>query len=294
MNFKIFYLIAVFLFGASVAKAGFLFDEPGLKASCHKIHSHAWCVLSAGEMAKGLEDFPREKIEAKMTTSGNPIASTVSLGMASGIAAGVVAPAPGIGHAVGSGMFLASALLNMGSAEAMINNHVLAWMPVNLAATEEEARDLFKNMIDEATKKVFISFVMAEVPSDTKYSRKFKLVGDDCLEGDCTLHMFQVLAMPKLGQAPEWLGGYKAWVFDRSSGPGISWLTTWGRLVNHKYVPNLSKNLPKWVFVSIHPEANNRNIGQRMLLVFNEGKAYAPVFPEIEITGIPTFDGLKK
>ena len=292
-------------------KAGLFFDEFGMKENCQRYASHAWCILSAGEMAKNLEDIPRAKVESKIAASGNPTAATVSLGLASGTAAGLVAPAPGIGRALGSGMYLASALLNMGDSLALSRNQILAWMPMELAANEDEAAALFQTMIIDATKKTFSGFDLSDAPADEKFPESLlQLVGGDCVTGDCILaasltapKTMSNWSKPKSGRSPGWLGGYKAWVFDvRHGGPTVGRLTAWGKEITQQYVPAFSKNLPKWVFISTHPEyiyqTSNlkiqRNNGQKIILVFNEGKAYAPIFPEIEISDVTEFDGKKR
>lgn len=98
---------------------------------------------------------------------------------------------------------------------------------------------------------------------------------------------------PREGKAPEWLGGYKAWVFEFKSGPSMHELWTGEAYESVRYASALSRLLPEWVFLSLSPEhgysgeANARpvtfNAGLRMPLVMNKGQAWLPVFPELEV-----------
>lgn len=295
-KFTFFLLLSALLFEV---KAGFLFDEFGMKTDCHKSYSHAFCVISAAEMAKGLDDIPKSKLLDTSKDSGISLVNTaVDIGLLTGnLMGGGADTALGIGRGFGSSLLLANALMNLGGPMAMSRNQVMAWMPKELAENEEDALKLLNSMILEATKKSFSGFVIEEVPSsDPRYFKRLQLLGKDCGVGDCFLERYDVggAGAPTSGSAPEWLGGYKAWVFRINRAPFIWDLNTWGKYSIQKYVPSLTANLPKWFFVSVSPAFLDRNVGQKMLLVYNSGKAYAPVFPEIELTTEQPFDAIKK
>ena len=48
-KFAFFLLVSALIFEV---KAGFLFDEFGMKTDCHKSYSHAFCVISASDGQK--------------------------------------------------------------------------------------------------------------------------------------------------------------------------------------------------------------------------------------------------
>ena len=126
----------------------------------------------------------------------------------------------------------------------------------------------------------------------------YTISGGDCDRSECLLvrlrHRmadFYVYMRAVEQKAPEWLGGYKAWFI---SGALPSELRVDGDYVSQLFAAKLSTHLPAWFYLSATPETTTGNLsgkvilnkGQKLPVLFNQGKAMATVFPELEFRAI--------
>lgn len=277
-----------------------------------KRYSKAWCVWDAANMSEKLEDVPRDKLDKALKDGG---VTAVDLAYAAGMATGLLR-SPSFGTKwTDISMVLLGALFERKPA-VIGNNKVLAWMPYEMATSPEQADEAMANLLLESTKAALPGYalelsVRRMLPMKTKDSliasldeaQGWELTGPDCPPGQCWLWNKWVghsrPELPKEGRAPDWMGGYRAWVFDLQSGPSIFELWTGKAYESMLYTGALSKALPDWAFLSITPEHQRTtgpkqppiffNPGVRMPIVMNRGRSYLPVFPDIS-----TVDGGQK
>ena len=292
---------------ASLPAQAFLFGDGqrgGARKECLQRHSKAWCVLDAADMSHKLEDVPRDRLDKALKDSG---LSAVDIAYTVGVGTGLLAPAAFMTKWTDISMFLIGSLLEKGPAVVGFNK-VLAWMPREMAGSPEAAEELMHQMLFKATREALQPYAFE--PSTRHYNpnrpRDFgqltwheqpgwELTGPDCPAGQCWLWNQRVghprFERPREGPAPEWLGGYRAWVFDLRSGPSIHELWTGQAYESIRYVSALSRQLPAWAYLSITPEhvhvsGTGRpplrfNPGVRMPMVMHQGQTLLPVFPEV-------------
>ena len=156
---------------------------------------------------------------------------------------------------------------------------------------------MYKARVGEVLKSLTV-----KIPIDGTYTlesenfqaflMKSKLCGSDvCILVDPTNREIEKNDVLNYGGvesvAPKWFGSYKAWIV----GVRMPELTVDGKnFESNLYAAKLSSSLPSWVFVVASPQSPHRefngalvNMGQGLPLVYNEGKVYSIVFPEIEV-----------
>lgn len=264
----------------------------------------AWCVWDASNTRGPLKDIPRNKLipasaHANKNGTGEQL---VDLAVAGATAGGLLNAAPGLSRGADVTMILLGALLGDGQSRVG-RNDLLAWMPADLAGTADEALALYEKTVLDATKNAFPGCTFVDVtlppqPANTAYSlmrkdlKGYLLTGDACAFDGRTLaqmrdgRYFNDGTVAKAGKAPGWLGGYQAWTFNFPS-MRILELIEGDRYASWRYVPALSKHLPPWVFVTLSAENASlgvqMNIGLKLTLVYNEGRATAAIFPDSEL-----------
>lgn len=293
----------------SPAEAGFLGagQRTGAKEDCTKRYSKAWCVWDAANMSEKLEDVPRSKLEKSLQDGGIPL---VDLSYAAGIATGVLPP-PKFGTKWTELSMVLLGMLLERKPPVIGFNKVLAWMPYEMASSPDEAEEVLAKLLAQSTKAALPEYrfelsVRRVRPAAEKTSlsaswdeyQGWEMVGPDCPPGQCWLWNQWVgnsrPERPREGRAPDWMGGYRAWVFDLRSGPSMFELWTGSSYESMRYASALSRVLPEWAFLSITPEhqipsGQNRppvvfNAGVRMPIVMHRGQSLLPVFPEINVT----------
>lgn len=275
----------------------------GARTDCMKRNSFAWCVLDAADMSHKLVDIRRGTLDAALKESGLGV---VDIAFMAGSASGLIAP-PKFGAGwMDISMSLLGAITEKKPA-VLGYNKVIAWMPFEMAATADEADELLINMVHRATRDVFKAYEWQEatIPPFPGRPRRlgtedqfgWLLTGPDCPPGACRLwNNLGRNARPEPpleGKAPEWLGGYKAWVFAFRSGPSMHEFWTGKAYESIRYASALSKLLPEWAYLQMTPEYAISigwlakpllmNPGLRMPLVMNKGRTWLPVFPELDV-----------
>jgi hypothetical protein len=288
---------------ATGASAGWFSDQPGMKQKCMEDHSFAWCMLDAASLSKGVGDYPKESFYKNMGST--KLESAVDVGMFTGAVTGML-NTPGISKGFNASTILLGMLMNS-SPRIVGENLVVAWMPAEMAPNGYEARKLLRRMIFEATKESFPNATLelltfgGEYSLTSTYYTGYALDHDSCGSSKCYLarvrnHIDGKNGLNNLSSAagdvyaPEWLGGGKAWIIqDYMLELAVENAKANTELVTSRYAQVFSKHLPKWVFVSTSPEANMKgtnvkiNRGQGLPIIYNEGKAYLPIFPEIKV-----------
>lgn len=288
------HLLALLLAVTGAQSYAGLFEDPGMGADCLKRFSKAWCVFNAANMSKDLHDMSRDSFAKEAGIGSNGLVDLAMLGATAG---GAFKTTFGLTRGLDAGMLFVNFLLS-GRPAVVGRSRALAWMPKELAASSEEARALFSEMVLKATVESFEGYEISDhlmslaLKSDnysiwrTEY-RALNLKGRDCERTRCDLVNRNDGGNPKFGKAPKWLGGYDAWVFERFTAPSLWDFRVGDEYVARQYVGVLSGRLPEWVFLQLTPETNLTdgtfiNRGIKMPLVYNKGKAHAMVFPEIE------------
>jgi hypothetical protein len=285
---------------ATGASAGLFSDPAGMKQKCMQDHSFAWCMLDAADMSKGIGDYPKESFYKNMGAS--KVESAVDVGMFTGAVTGML-NTPGISKGFNATTILLGMLMNS-SPRIVGDNLVVAWMPAEMAPNGQEARMMFRTMIFGATKEAFPNATLDRLTFGGDYSLAstyytgYALDRESCGSSTCYLAqvrnnidsthgMGMLSGAAKQVDAPEWLGGGKAWFIVEFM---LDLAVEKTEFATNRYAKTFSKNLPKWVFVSTSPEATMKgttgvkiNRGQALPIIYNEGKAYLPIFPEIKV-----------
>jgi len=290
------HLLALLLAVTGAQSHAGLFEDPGMGADCLKYYSKAWCVLNAANMSKDLHDMSRDSFVKEAGIGSNGLVDLAMLGATAG---GAFKTTFGLTRGIDVGMRFVNFLLS-GKPAVVGQSRALAWMPKELATSSEEARVLFSEMVLKATIESFDGYEVSDniaplrLKSDpytiwrNEY-RAFGLKGRDCETTRCSLVKHNFVGTPAIGKAPKWLGGYDAWVFERHAAPSLLDLRVGDEYITKQYVGVLSGKLPQWVFLQITPETmfadgTPVNRGLKMPLIYNNGRAHAMVFPEIEFT----------
>lgn len=302
----------------SAAQANLFGTPAGMKKDCLEKNSKAFCVIDAGGLSHGIKDVSKEKVVKALNAA--PASGTgASAGQVADLLGAVGAfthvwtnKPPLVGNAAEGGLFLLSLFLQ-GRSQIEGLNQVVAWMPYEMAGTREEAWLLMADLMEEATKK---SFEGMDIRDETRLDPRGKTSAYNletagweqsvkvmhqgpCGQTNCMLSAikaprdargtFVTISPPREGTAPEWAGGGKAWVF-RSAFPRDLWIGN--ELMTHRYVGDLSRNLPTWAYVVASAEARWRfdelsgivvNKGMKLPLVFHQGKPMAMIFPEFDL-----------
>jgi hypothetical protein len=260
-------------------------------------------MLDAANLSRGVGDYPKESFYKNM--GDKRLESAVDIGMFTGAVTGVLNPT-----GISKGLNVTTILLGMimsGKPGIVGDNIVFAWMPAEMAQSGFEARMLFRRMIFEATKKSFENTSFVPLTFGGEYSLSsdsytgYAIDQESCGGSVCYLakvrnkiesnsHGMNVLSSgAKQTEAPEWLGGKKAWVMMEFM---IDLVVEKTEFATNRYAKQLSKNLPQWVFVSTSPTSSlngvgNNNItinrGQGLPILYSQGQAYLPIFPEIKV-----------
>lgn len=281
--------------------AGLFSSNIGLKQECFSKHSKAWCILDAADMSDGIDDVSQKMaLDQAAQSTGSKAADVGMVGMT----AGGFFRTPGLSTGANTVGLLLSLLSSGQKARVLGQNMVLAWMPIELAKTREDALVLMHNIILDATIKSLPDFSLVEsISTPAFHSDSYTLDRTDSMGftlkgGVCDVNICKLVARkggkldivgyePKEGVAPDWLGGYKAWVFDFKSRIQMLSLVVNSEVATNRYAPNLSMQLPDWAYLSITPEYSGygtlQNRGLRIPTVFHKGVPMIPVFPEINL-----------
>ncbi len=293
-------LIGVILVGAAIQANAGLFGlgvPDGMKMDCLEKHSKAWCIWDAAGVSRGTKDMKRDEAMASFGKSKN--SGNLELGMAALSTFDFMqTKADLFGKGGGIGMLLLGSVVKGGSAAVVGSNQVYGWMPIEMAKTPEDAGKLLKTIIADATKEAMgdrLGDYFEEPVGDGFITKKgWKLKGDSCNNG-CEIYNrsyknngVERVSKAEKGKAPEWMGGYDAWVFGDYGSQNVFELQENGTMMTHKYVLNLSTLLPSWAFVSVSSqfewEGKIHNSGISIPLVVNNGEVMMPIYPEIKLT----------
>lgn len=278
----------------------------GAKETCFKYSSRAWCAYAAAGLSKNVADMRKKDVVNALNGDSNLISgeTALDLGMIGATLAGVFTPAPGFSNGGEAAMLALNLLLRTSTPGIARANMVFAWLPYEMAASPQEAARKVTDLIDEGSRNVFKDHTFETVTMGLGKDEKaysldrieflaYAVKGGECDSADCVLiqdrpHLrdFYVgINRPVEQTAPEWLGGYKAWLV---SGQLLRELRVNGNFVSQLYAGKLSKQLPKWAFVSVTPQSRTSdfigpvNMGQRLPVLFNEGKPMVTVYPELQ------------
>ena len=180
-------------------------------------------VVGAG---KQIKDVPREQVKQALERDGfDPDTElAVGVGLASAKYAGLMAATPGISNALGGSIFFLHSLFSS-SYQPHLFKGLFAWMPQSLAASEEEASQRMKEILDKAFSK--------SLPPEyetTKVTHTYKptfgsaydvettvVTGKECNheEQDIECHYGRRAQEPVLVPTPTFLGEGKSWQWTR-------------------------------------------------------------------------------
>jgi hypothetical protein len=182
-------------------------------------------------------------------------------------------------------------------------------MPIEMAKNEEDAGRKFEVMIAKAVAKSMPGYTLtpALYPFNQDqyksingiFGTGWKVTGKDCEAVDCRIVRHtspyvdgevSVTEATK-GEAPAWMGGYKAWVFNfHHSKPLPQLLVGENEANTHRIAVQLSKALPSWLFISLADQHEENYLGKRYInrgltlpMIVHEGRLHAPIFPEVDI-----------
>jgi len=307
-------IVAVCVLGSVAAESSAQYSMPilrsayeGSKEACLKDHSRAWCIYDAAGKAKVLKDTSRRDVERQLQANAGENGGGIGIldvAMLGGTAAGFFRPPPGFSAGGAAGMLLLGLLAGDAKPENTHSNFLFGWMPYELAATPQEVIRKVLGLVEAANQKVFAAFTFEEitVPAQREageYSLDrleypaLLVKGGECDEAECILVQHRMrygdylyFRTPKERTAPEYLGGYKAWYVEALP---FRELRINGTFVSQSYLGRASKELPAWLFVSVTSQSTGDlylrdiNKGQKIPLLFNEGRPMATIFPEMEI-----------
>jgi len=290
---------------ASQSHAGLFGRADGMKKDCMEQHSRAWCLLDAVNMSDKVDDFSKVDAMKELGTAGNVLVSGAMIGTA--VATNFFTPTYGLtkGQNI-TGMLLT--VLTNGRPAIVGSDSAFAFMPIEMAENSEAAGILMYKMINDMAIKSFDGFSLIDAtfsypPENQQYSLDereqyvgYVIRGGACEAVNCRLTRFRIFRgsyshiKPSEGVAPDWMGGYKAWVFEKGSSIAIPALSVGNEFNALIYAKTLSKNLPEWVYISVTPQYKfkdiSRNAGLTIPLIYNKGKAMTIVFPEIDIEDV--------
>lgn len=294
--FKLVFALALCAVGFNVNAGLFGFgDADGMGSKCLEKHSKAWCVWDAADVSKGVSDLDGRSFADSF--SKKPDSGILDISMAVLDTQNFMRLKTDLFGMRGDvGMILLNALMHA-QPLALNANRIHSWMPIDMAKTPEEAGTVMDNYIYEATKAAMDGHLTNEVKSSVSANKSlytWDVIGGDCDKVKCSMtnigksnYFNGAKSVGVRGKAPAWMGGYDAWVFGKSTITIPYDFIKNNVQVTQTYLPQLSKLLPSWSFVSVCPETTmygeRYNVGMPFPAVFNQGVMSIPVFPEIKI-----------
>ncbi|MGI9293976.1 MAG: hypothetical protein ACR2PS_08325 [Pseudomonadales bacterium] len=149
-----------------------------------------------------------------------------------------------------------------------MHTRLLVWMPVDQAATREDAAILLKSLVVHAYRKALPNMTIRMANKQTKGFPNnpmtyLKVQSGQC--PDCGVYMpavFHYEARPKKRKAPEILGGYDAyrWSVDGFRNASLAGYPMFAENLTPDERMNIltavSLNLPTWIYVYVAPHEN--------------------------------------
>lgn len=315
MSFKLGVLAAAMCIGAgAMANDGVNASEG---SGCTAKNSRALCVAAAARVAQGMKDSKPSEI--KPYVDGRAANSAWYAGAALGAATKAFSPTPGVPMSVEVGLMVLGAVTAASAKEPELvgRNLILAWMPENLAATASDAEELAQQYVFTGIAATFSDskFTLETGPGIQEAEAyglarreqiRYRVSGGKCEGRECILTP-QVMKQEELGvlgsrakkgKTPDFIGSGNSYIFGTRVGAIWAWaLTIDGKPSTHLYLPELSKNLPNWMYVALSPEKKFRdnmvlNEGQRLPVIYNQGQAMYFAFPA-ELDSRPTAVSLR-
>lgn len=294
--------VAVVLMGCSplASQAGF-FGRDGDNAECLTKNSRAWCTLDAAKMTMlGLKDVRAEDIKGQLDVTKRESAWWYG-GAVAGLSSGYFRPAPGLSSGTEIGVLVLRFLGGSLSPEALGWNGVFGWMPLESAATAEEARTKAAELVRDATLRIFSKYQLelewepldeqkAAYSIEGRGRPAYVLHGGDCDQHVCRLSMLNHYGATQKVKRPEWMGGGEAWGVAIGYGVRGASLAPWRLTIDGvdstaSYLQQLSRELPEWAYVWATPQVKKRwgvvNSGQRVPGIYRSGVFMPMVFPEL-------------
>ncbi|WP_417534565.1 hypothetical protein [Marinobacterium stanieri] len=275
-------------------------------------HSEALQVMMSGGNAKFLRDI---EVGEAHDVSEDTLLTLTDAAIGLSFAQGTISSMPGVSDGTMSAVFLLNAFIDESSLERK-GSWMEAWMPASMAETEEEARIIWTQMIEEAALSSLPEGYSAELyelesnpPIGSSCTlRAFKVTGPKCPDGTCIIYgalkhdpSRDLCDQGKMGSGPTPgivnsgdATSYFPSGFDKV---GVFQVNEKGmeKFLNRKYINQfhfdlidgfdysayysaLSSKLPSWAYWYFGPE--NRNNHTQMPVVLNQGKTLFFIKPK--------------
>lgn len=248
--------------------------------------SFAMSVAKAAGLDSKLQDqeVPKDTIHNVTDSAGYGLAMTLS---------GYKSPVTGVSQLQGAGLNFAAWVLAPSAASA--KNHVLVWVPANLASTPEEAGNVLKQTLQDAEVKAATEMgyttrtwsAAGGIPYfGTRYVRLFSEKNDNCKNETQKPCALLASARAASGQvtAPDFLS-FKgnAWFFDptASTFPEVGWNKDYVGIEELKMLLTISKYLPDWIYLYFAPNKVRLDATKKVKtpMMMNSGKIYYFITP---------------
>ena len=262
--------------------------------SCTDTNSRALCVARATGIAGPLADaksYDTKNVKTSARSDG-AFYGAAALGLASN----ALRPSSGIELAVMAIGAVASA--SQGDSPVVGNNFVVGWMPASEADSTSSADAKGAKLLHSAMLVSFPGSTITVHEADTQLGAegkpvRYRVAGGTC-EGKVCVLIPPMNSERKLiggrsvkGNVPEFgsCSGCEAYMFGAGGSLRVWTLLVDGKNLTHTYMPQLSRNLPEWMFAVASPEkrmSNGRllNEGQRVPVMFSAGETMQFVAPD--------------
>ena len=259
------------------------------------VMSEALKVAKAAHLGR-LRDATSTDVAAATTSKvRGSSAAMVAIGV--GQATGAIAPPPGLSPSGVASLSIASAFLtNLPVGYPDISPRLLVWMPIEMAATPEAARDVLHDILLKAVEQTVPEAEVQFVPKqrDSLIQSHISIVGHPCANCRMTALGLQDFVLPKVEKTPDFLGGEGqryAWGHPKKQGDGLLTGYPWADPSltpeqRQAFLIKLSSNLPPWMYLylsrdpalALYPQM----LHEGKVLVFLEPGADLPALVESE------------
>lgn len=219
-------------------------------------------IIARAAGFKDIRDITAENLKSVADSSG----SNVGTAHAAAVATGMVKPTPGIP----SGLEAAFLFVNsLPVARRETSPRLLAWMPSDQAPSPEAATVVLRELLFRAIEttlpeaKVELREKVFEEkpplgPNKVRHLWNIHIEAADCRDCRFSIPAIHGHGVPRTGQAPAFLGSYKAYIWagmgfrDDSRISGYPWLAeALDPAQRLDFLRRLSTNLPAWAYIYI-------------------------------------------
>lgn len=228
------------------------------------VKSEALQIVQAAHFKNKLRDTTAEDI-AKNPPAPSQGSTGAAVGLAAGTATGVFSALPGLSKGLSTGLSVANAIETFPKFDIVRTARLIAFMPKEMAATADEAREKMVEILLTAAKAAMpnASVELVLTPPKSREQNYLAVVRPGCVDCRMFIKPLEEYVRPKLQKTPQFLGGVDevwAWGEANKQGDGLLSGYPWEEKSmtpeeRQTLLIALSAHLPAWASIYTPPDA---------------------------------------